>query len=334
MVETAVIILNWNGIELLRQFIPRVIANTPEEIARIIVADNGSTDDSVQWLQQNYPSVEIISFNENHGFAEGYNLAIEQLSNYKYIVLLNSDAAPAKGWMPPLLQVLSRPEVVAAQPKILSERNHDFFEYAGAAGGFLDCNGYPYCRGRIFETVEEDLGQHNTENTIFWDSGADLEVKRAAYIEAGGLDRLFFAHMEEIDLCWRLQLHGGRILYCPRSVVYHLGGASLDSSSPQKTYLNFRNNLLMLHKNLPVGKEKDSKLFRRRLLDTLAWGSFIVKGKFKHASAILKAHKDFKKMRGNYRSFPSQDLLKNSRPVNILSNYYLKGNRTFDKLSY
>lgn len=325
--NVAVVILNWNGLRLLQDFLPRVVANTPD--ADVIVADNGSTDGSLEWLAGHYPSVATIAFPKNYGFAEGYNRAIESLGNYRFVILLNSDAAPAPGWIAPLVEALSQPGVVAAQPKLLSERDHSMFEYAGAAGGLLDCHGYPYCRGRIFDTVENDNGQYETECEIFWATGAALAVSREAYLDAGGLDPRFFAHMEEIDLCWRLKLAGGRILYVPSSTVYHLGGASLDASSPRKTFLNFRNNLLMLHKNLPAGSRKNRVLIARRMLDTLAWGKFLVTGKFSHASAIFKAHRDFARMRREYKDFPDTDLLKSECRRNIIADYYLRGKKTY-----
>lgn len=325
MKETAVVILNWNGEDLLKSFLSRVIANTPD--ADVIVADNGSTDGSVAWIKSHYPGLQLILFDRNYGYADGYNRAIGQLSCYQNIILLNSDAAPAPGWIAPLEKALSLPGVVAAQSKLLSERDHACFEYAGAAGGLLDCHGYPYCRGRIFETVERDEGQYEDETEIFWASGAAMAVKRKAYLEAGGLDAKFFAHMEEIDLCWRLKSSGGKILYVPRSVVYHLGGASLDASSPRKTFLNFRNNLLMLHKNLPSGRRKTRLITLRRLLDTLAWGKFMLTGKFSHASAIFKAHREFARMRHEYNQFPAVDLLASECRRNILTDYYIRGKR-------
>lgn len=330
MRKTVVVILNWNGIRLLQEFLPRVVTNTPD--ADIVIADNASTDDSVTWVRSNYPDLRIIRFDKNHGFARGYNLAIQELQEYENVILLNSDAAPGPDWIAPLETMLDKPDVVAVQPKLLSSTHPEKFEYAGAAGGFLDRHGYPYCRGRIFDTVEEDKGQYDTVEDIFWATGAALAVKRKAYLESGGLDSSFFAHMEEIDLCWRLQLKGGRIMYQPLSVVYHLGGGSLSQLSAQKTYLNFRNNLLMLHKNLPRGNRKKRLLFWRRLLDTIAWAKFLVSGQVSHAAAILRAHRDYRKMRHSYSTFPTQDLLAQKCDVNILVQYYLKGHRTWDSL--
>lgn len=329
--KTAVVILNWNGEELLKKYLPKVVANTPD--AEVIIADNASSDNSILWIKSTFPELRIIEFEKNHGFAQGYNLAIAQLSEFRNIILLNSDAMPEKHWIAPLEEALAKKNVAAAQPKILSARNKSFFEYAGAAGGFIDKHGYPYCRGRIFNTVEQDKGQYNSSSEIFWASGAALAVKREAYLKSGGLDPLFFAHMEEIDLCWRLKLNNYKILYIPQSIVYHLGGGSLNMTDPRKTYLNFRNNLLMLYKNLPDGKEKDKLLFRRRLLDTLAWLKFMCSGNFANGQAIIKAHKDFKSMRGNYSVFPSIDLLQQECKRNIIFEYYLHGKKIFADLS-
>lgn len=252
MKPVAVIILNWNGAELLRQFLPSVVAGTSPRLADIIVADNGSDDDSVEWVRQHYPEVVLLPFPENYGFAQGYNLSIEQAKAYEYVVLLNSDVETPDGWLEPLVAYADRhPEVAVCQPKLLSYRDKNRFEYAGAAGGFLDRYGYPFCRGRIFGTIEADNGQYDTPCDIFWASGAALFIRTRVYTEVGGLDPYFFAHMEEIDLCWRVHLAGYRIVCLPESRVYHLGGATLAASDPRKTYLNFRNNLLMLHKNLP-----------------------------------------------------------------------------------
>lgn len=330
MNKVAVIILNWNGEKLLREFLPSVIETTDTSIADVIVADNGSTDSSVELLRKEFPQVKLLEFSENYGFAEGYNRAIKE-TNYPYTVLLNSDVATTKGWINVLYDYMeSNPNVGACQPKIRAYTNKTHFEYAGAAGGFIDRNGYPYCRGRIFDTVEEDKGQYDEVMPIFWATGAALMVRSQLYINAGGLDKDFFAHMEEIDLCWRILLTGSEIMAVPQSVVYHLGGGSLPASNPRKTYLNFRNNLLMLHKNLPDAT-RGKKLFVRRLLDTIAWAKFMVTFDLKNANAILKAHRDFKKMRKAYTNHPDVDLLQ-TRPdcrCNILLDYYLRGRKKF-----
>ncbi|MCC8119912.1 MAG: glycosyltransferase family 2 protein [Bacteroidales bacterium] len=325
----AVIILNWNGEKLLEEFLPKVIANTDSSLARVIVADNGSTDGSVKILKQDFPEVEVLLLDKNYGFAEGYNRAIAA-TGYPYTILLNSDVAPAPGWISPLLKYMQEhPKCGACQPKILSYKNSGQFEYAGASGGFLDKHGYPYCRGRIFDTCENDNGQYNTPMEVFWASGAALMVRTKIYKQAGGLDPEFFAHMEEIDLCWRMQLLGYKVAAVPQSAVYHLGGASLPADNPRKTYLNFRNNLLMMHKNLPDSTRK-RKLFMRRLLDTAAWGMFLVKGQFAQAKAILKAHRDFAKMRAKYTLHPKEDILDTS--TNLLLDYYFLHRNRFDQL--
>ncbi len=325
----AVIILNWNGENLLRRFLPDVIESTDNNIADIIVADNGSTDNSVKVLRTEFSEVKLLEFPENYGFAEGYNRAIKA-TQYKYTVLLNSDVATTPEWINVLYDYMEEnPQVGACQPKIRSVEEPEKFEYAGASGGFLDCNGYPYCRGRIFSTVECDKGQYDDIISIFWATGAALMVRSELYISAGGLDKDFFAHMEEIDLCWRILLSGYDIKAIPGSVVFHLGGGSLPASNPRKTYLNFRNNLLLLHKNLPDATRR-KKLFRRRLLDTVAWLKYMLTFDFKNANAILKAHHDFKTMRKTYTQHPPVDLLDYRRDThrNILVDYYIKGKKT------
>ena len=326
----AVIILNWNGETLLQEFLPKVIATTDNDIADIIVVDNGSSDNSVALLDQEFPKVQLIKFSENYGFAEGYNRAIE-LTQYKYTVLLNSDVATADGWLVPLYDYMEQhPEVGACQPKLLSYKEPEMFEYAGASGGFIDKNGYPYCRGRLFATVEKDNHQYDDVISVFWATGAALMVRSSLYLSVGGLDKDFFAHMEEIDLCWRILLAGYDIKVIPQSVVYHLGGGSLPVSNPRKTYLNFRNNLLLLHKNLP-DSTRSRKLFIRRLYDTIAWVKFVLTFDFKNANAVLKAHNDFRRMRRAYTSHPNVDLLdaRNDTHRNIILDYYLRGLKTW-----
>lgn len=326
----AVIILNWNGHDLLNEYLPQVVATTDSAVADIIVADNGSTDNSIELLKTKFPEVKLLQFDTNHGFAQGYNLAIEQ-TQYKYTILLNSDVATAPGWITPLYEYMeASPNVGACQPKLLAYKQKDEFEYAGASGGFIDRNGYPYCRGRIFGTVEKDRGQYDDVISVFWATGAALMIRSQVYLTAGGLDKDFFAHMEEIDLCWRVLLMGYDIKVVPQSVAYHLGGGSLPASNPRKTYLNFRNNLLMLHKNLPDAT-RNRKLFVRRLLDTIAWAKFMATFDFKNANAILKAHNDFRSMRKRYTSHPDVDLLdqRNDTHRNIIIDYYLRGRKTW-----
>lgn len=305
----SVIILNWNGSKLLRKFLPSVIANTQGPEVEVIVADNGSSDDSLKLLCEEFPNVKILTFDENLGFSGGYNRAVSEVMS-EFVLLLNSDVETPSGWWQPLLAFMNaNPGVGACQPKILSYRNKEKFEYAGAAGGLLDKYGYPYCRGRLFDKIEYDLCQYDDGPAdIAWASGAALMVRRDVYLEAGGLDELFFAHMEEIDLCCRIHNLGYRVCVVPESRVYHLGGGSLAQGDPRKTYLNFRNNLLMLYKNLPVQKGK-KLLFKRRLMDTLAFFMYLLSMDFDNAKAIWHAHRDFKKMRDKYRIFPEKDIL-------------------------
>lgn len=326
MKELAVIILNWNGRKLLEQFLPVASRYSITEDADLIVADNGSTDDSVEWVKAHHPEVKVLSFSENYGFAEGYNKAIAQ-TQYKYTILLNSDVEVTEGWTRPLLDFMRRNgDVGALQPKIRSWKERTKFEYAGAAGGYLDKMGYPYCRGRLFDSIEEDRGQYDGKVVdICWASGAALMVRTDIYQKVGGLDARFFAHMEEIDLCCRIHAAGYRVVVVPDAMVFHVGGASLSQGNPKKTYLNFRNNLLLLHKNMPV-KQGRVKLFVRRLYDTLAWGMFLLKFDFKNANAVLKAHNDFRKMKKLYTEHPDINVLASMPGAkrNIIIDYYLK----------
>jgi GT2 family glycosyltransferase len=249
--KVAVVIIHWNNSNLLEQFLPSVVGSIYTNL-EIIVADNASTDDSVSWINENFPSVKIVQLDNNYGYAGGYNRALKEV-NADYFVLLNNDVEVTPNWIEPIITKLEvTPDAVAAQPKILQYNNKNMFEYAGAAGGYIDTLGYAFCKGRLFEVLEEDNGQYNQTNNVFWASGACLFVKSKAFFEVGGFDDHFFAHMEEIDLCWRLQLKGYKILAVNKSTVYHLGGSTLQKASAQKTYLNFRNNLIMLVKNLPV----------------------------------------------------------------------------------
>ena len=338
MKQVAVIILNWNGTGLLRRYLPTVIAGTDAAVADVIVADNGSTDDSLAVLEQEFPAVKVLKLDRNYGFAEGYNLAIAQ-TMYPYTVLLNNDVRTPEGWLNPLLDYMeAHPEVGAVMPKLLSDRQDgkEMFDYAGAAGGYIDCHGYPYCRGRIFEYLEEDHGQYDDgPKSVFWATGACLMVRSRLYQDVGALDRDFFAHMEEIDLCWRIRLAGSDLMMLPESVVYHLGGGSLPQGNPRKTFLNFRNNLLLLHKNLPRSEGR-RLLFIRRLMDTLAFGMALAKFHFGDAWAIIRAHREFRKMRKNYTSQPDVNLLKvlPEERVNIITAHYLRGVKRFPDLSF
>ena len=333
MKQVAVIILNWNGAALLRRYLPSVVANTPSALADVIVADNGSSDNSLEVLRDEFPSVGVIALDKNYGFAEGYNRAIDQVE-HPVTVLLNSDVRTPEHWLEPLVEYLNEHDDVGAlQPKLLHDRDdgREVFEYAGAAGGYLDKHGYPYCRGRIFEAIEDDNGQYDDITpSILWASGACLVVRTELYRRAGGLDSEFFAHMEEIDLCWRIHLLGYDIRMVPQSRVYHLGGASLPQGNPRKTYLNFRNNLLLLHKNLPASEGR-RLLLVRRLMDTLAFGMAIAKWHWGDARAIIKAHRDYRRMRSHYTQHPSRNLLHELPECrcNIVVDHYLRGRKVF-----
>ena len=295
----------------MEEFLPSVVKYTVGEEVKVIVADNGSTDDSVKWLHEEYPEVTVYRLKENYGFAGGYDRVIRD-TDAEFIVLLNSDVEVTEGWWQPLLSFMeTHPETGAVQPKIMSYRSRESFEHAGAAGGLIDRMGYPYCRGRILSKVEADNGQYDSQEAVevAWASGAAMMVSKKAYLEAGGLDERFFAHMEEIDLCWRMRLAGFSIFSISDSVVYHYGGGSLAYGNPRKTFLNFRNNLLMLHKNLP---RKDGRrfLFRRRLADTLGFFFFLLKGQWGDARAVVRAHNDFRRLRKEYTVFPEKNIFK------------------------
>lgn len=332
MKKVAVVIMNWNGRKLMQMFLPSVVKYTESNTADVIVADNGSTDGSAEWLESEFPSVVRLLFDKNHGFAGGYNLAVEKLDGYKYILLLNSDVEVTANWLAPMLDVMENDtDIAACQPKIKAYADKGRFEYAGAAGGYLDRNGFPFCRGRIFDTVERDEGQYDGEvKQVFWASGAAMLVRRKDYLEAGGLDTDFFAHMEEIDLCWRLNLLGKKVCIVPQSTVYHVGGGTLAAGNPRKTYLNFRNNLFMLYKNLPL-REGRSIILRRKLLDGTAAAMFAAKLDFANVGAVWRAHRDFEKGKCRYSCQPERNIM-NVLPEsrrNIVTDYYLKGKRVF-----
>ena len=290
-IKTAVVILNWNGKDWLAKFLPTVIKHSND--TEIIIADNGSTDDSLIFLEENFPSITIVENKENLGFAGGYNKALNQI-HAEYYVLLNSDVEVGENWLSPIVSLLDKDKAIAAcQPKLLDFNKRNTFEYAGASGGFIDNLGYPFCRGRIFEYLEEDSGQYNDAREVFWATGACLFVRADAFWEVGGFDADFFAHQEEIDLCWRLKNKGYKIMVEPKSEVFHVGGGTLDASSAFKTHLNFRNNLAMLFKNLAL----PSLLIVipiRLLLDAVAAISFLKQKKgIAHLFAIVKAHFSF-----------------------------------------
>jgi hypothetical protein len=332
--KIAVLILNWNGRELLERFLPSIVDFNADN-SDVYVIDNASTDDSLDYIAKHFPRVKTIVFKENYGFAKGYNKALK-LIPHQYALLLNSDVRVSENWLEPLYNFLeSYCEYVACQPKILDEKKTTYFEYAGACGGYIDRFGYPFCRGRIFDALEEDKGQYNTIKDVFWASGAALFIRRKEYIEAGGLDASFFAHQEEIDLCWRLLNKGHKIACIPQSKVYHLGGASLDKAHPRKTFLNFRNNLVMLLKNLPFYALP--LILFRLLLDGIAGLKYLSEGKFKHCLAIIKAHFSF------YSRIPRVLFnRKKTRKIDpsikykgsILTEYYLKANKKFENLRF
>lgn len=326
----AVIILNWNGLELMKKFLPTASRLTICGEVDLFVADNGSTDGSPDWIARNHPEVKLLRFDKNYGFSEGYNRALRQ-TQYPFTVLLNSDVEVTPGWWRPMLEFMSaNSDVGAVQPKIRSYKSPSDFEYAGAAGGYLDRLGYPYCRGRLFDILEEDRGQYDGGPTdIAWASGACLMVRTATYLRLGGLDPRFFAHMEEIDLCCRMHAYGSRVCIVPDTYVLHVGGASLPQGNPRKVYLNFRNNLLLLHKNLPRARGKKLLLIRR-LADTLAFMMFVAKGDFADAKAVWDAHRDFRKMRRFYTDLPADDRLSVLPGADrlIIADRYLHGGKT------
>ena len=299
MIKTAVVILNWNGEAMLRQFLPSVVSGSCEEGTVVYVADNASTDDSCAVVEKEFPSVQLIRLDRNYGFAEGYNRALQQVEA-EYVVLLNSDVEVTEGWLRDMVAYMDvHPDTVACQPKILSYRHRNMFEYAGASGGFMDRYGYPFCRGRVMDTVEEDKGQYEEIIPVFWATGAALLIRLEVYRKIGGLDARFFAHMEEIDLCWRLRSRGFQLVCVPSSKVYHVGGATLKKENPRKTFLNFRNNLLMLYKNLP--EEELAPVMRvRTILDYCAAFVWLLKGDWANVKAVCEARKEFHRLRPQF----------------------------------
>ena len=331
--KVAVVILNWNGKELLSQFLPSVIKYSEEE-ATVYVADNDSSDDSVSFIEVNFSSVKIIQNKINGGYAKGYNDALNNLTEDVF-VLLNSDVEVTPNWLTPIISEFKNDKkLVAAQPKILDFKNKEYFEYAGAAGGFIDQLGYPYCRGRIFNTLEKDEGQYNDSKEIFWATGACLFVRKNAFQEIEGFDEDFFAHQEEIDLCWRLQSKGGIIKYLGDSSVFHVGGATLSSANSKKTFYNFRNTLLLLLKNAK-GSKVWFLIFIRLVLDGLAGIQFIFQGKPKHTLAIIQAHFSFYSLIPTFlkKRKKNSSSLKYYYIKSIVWSYYIRKNRTFKQLN-
>ena len=333
MVRIAVVILNWNGRKYLEKFLPVLVQHSRDQ-AEIIVADNASKDDSISFLEQNYPGIRILRNIANEGFARGYNLALKQV-DADYYILLNSDIEVTPNWIMPVIEMMEKDHAIAAcQPKIRSYYERSKFEYAGAAGGFIDKFGYPFCRGRIFQSLEEDNGQYDDITEIFWATGACMFLRADLFHETGGLDEDFFAHMEEIDYCWRLQNLGYKIMYCPDSLVYHIGGGTLPKISWRKTYFNFRNNFYLLYKNLP--DDRVFEVFAKRLvLDGIAAMKFLFTAGFKDFWAVSKAHYNFYSTLGKTRA--KRKLLhhapfRNVYRKNIVFEYFLRKKKKFSDL--
>jgi len=330
--QIAVVILNWNGAALLERFLPTVLKNSGE-MAHIYVADNGSTDSSIALLKERFSQVTIIEMTTNNGFAGGYNLALKQI-NEPLFCLLNSDVSPAENWLVPILAAFnSDSQLAIAQPKILDELKKTHFEYAGAAGGYLDALGYPFCRGRIFQHIEQDLGQYNDNTEIFWATGACMFIRKEVFLLLNGFDETYFAHQEEIDLCWRARNLGYKVMYLGSSTVFHLGGSTLSNMNPKKTFLNFRNSLFSILKNMPL-KRAIIVIFVRLILDGIAGVRFIIQGKFSHCLAIIHAHIDF------YKEAPSafkkkqspKKYIKYFTTTSIVWSHYIKGLKKFSLL--
>lgn len=336
MTKVAIVILNWNGADMMRRFLPGVIANSPE--ARVFVADNASSDGSLEMLSANFPTVSQIVLDRNYGFADGYNQALRQVEA-EYYVLLNSDVETPHQWLAPLLQYMeAHPDVAACQPILRCQWNKEYFEYAGAAGGYLDSLGYPYCRGRLMATVEKDYGQYNTIAPLMWATGACMMIRSQDYWQAGGLDGRFFAHQEEIDLCWRLRSRGRGIVCIPDSIVYHLGGGTLPQGNPRKTFLNFRNNLLLLYKNLP--QERLEPVMRIRFwLDALASLKFLLTFQWGSFLAVWRARREYHRILADFQQDRDRNLalgilspVPEQSTFSLLYQYYVKGRKKYSQL--
>ena len=340
MIKIAIVILNWNGRKFLEKFLPSVLSNSNSEGYVVYIADNGSTDDSVQWLKQNLPQVKLILLDKNYGFALGYSKALQQI-NSEYFVLLNSDVEVTPHWLSPVIKLMDDDRNIAAcMPKIRSFQNKELFEYAGAAGGFIDKYGYPFCRGRMLNIIEKDNGQYNDVHEIFWASGACMFLRSSAYFEAGGLDADFFAHMEEIDLCWRMKRLGYKIVYSPDVTIYHVGGGTLPNNTPPKIYLNYRNNLYLLFKNLP--SEKFIRIiFVRLLLDGISSMLYIMQGKFSFFWAVMRAHYTFYThinelniKRKKFRKQEKTNKINEIYPKGLLTRFFIKKIKYFHQLNF
>ncbi len=331
----AIVILNWNGRGMMQRFLPGIIKHSTG--AQVIVADNASTDDSVAWLKTNHPDVGIIQLDKNYGFAGGYNRALKEVESDLYLIL-NSDVEVHEGWLDNMLSYMhEHPEVAACQPKLLCQWSPEDFEYAGASGGFVDQLGYPYCRGRMFSTLEKDNGQYDDVHSVLWATGACLLIRRKDFWNVGGFDDRFFAHQEEIDLCWRLCARGRQVVCVPQSVAYHLGGGTLPQGNPRKTFLNFRNNLLLLYKNLPES-ELQNVMRWRFWLDALASIQFLLTGQWGSFRAVWQARSAFHHMKSDFTKDREENLrlavcepLKDA-PHSILWQYYIKRRKTWKQL--
>lgn len=336
--RVAVVILNWNGSAMLRKFLPGLIACSQMDGVEVIVADNDSKDDSMDMMSEHFPEIRTIPLESNFGFAKGYNQALRRVEA-EYYILLNSDVEVTEGWLVPLISYMdAHPEVAACQPKLRSYNERDLFEYAGACGGYMDNWGYMYCRGRVMDSIEKDNGQYDDIAQVFWATGAALMIRSADYWAVDGLDDRFFAHQEEIDLCWRLRSRNRKIVCIPESVVYHVGAATLKRENPYKTFLNFRNNLLMLYKNLP--EERLSTVMRvRTLLDFVAAMQFAVKFKFKDARAVFRARKEFRRLKPQFAADRQENIQERSIDAIpeqgcflLIWRYYVRGQKTFSAL--
>ena len=338
MKKVAIVILNWNGRQMLKEYLPSVLKYSREE-ATVYVADNASTDDSLTMLKQEFPEVELIVLERNWGFADGYNKALAKIEA-EYFVLLNSDIEVTPDWLKPMVAYMDgHQDVAACQPKLRSIFDKHRFEYAGASGGYIDRFGYPFCRGRIFETVEEDSGQYDEAADVLWATGAALMIRSKDYWETGGLDGRFFAHNEEIDLCWRLRIRGRRVVCLPESLIYHVGGGTLPKSNPMKTFLNFRNNLTMLYKCLPEEELKPVMRWRWALDYLAAWEMLILKRNVGDFKAVYRARRAFKRWRQDFeadrraiQASRKAEKIPERRGFSLLWQYYVRGRKTFAKL--
>lgn len=326
--EVAVAILNWNGVEHLKTFLPSVVKHSQE--AYIYLIDNASTDDSVKLIRQEFPEVKLILNQENGGFAKGYNEGLKSIQE-EFLILLNSDVEVSANWITPTLDLIkSDAKIAIAQPKLLAYMQKDEFEYAGAAGGFIDILGYPFCQGRLFQSMEKDEGQYDESREVFWASGACMFIRKPLFDKLGGFDERYFAHMEEIDLCWRAKNVGYKVMYCAKSTVYHLGGGTMNTSNPRKTFLNFRNSLLTLSKNDRSGWT-GLKIFLRLILDGLAYVKLLMDNGPSHANAIIKAHFAFYAMKKD-KSQVKEPNLSAIYKGSIVWEYFFKGRKYFGQL--